>query len=283
MLARAEAWKKKSHRLALDLRVGTLQEAKRFLREHSLILWENKAELPNLLDAILGRIANERERKDGRPAETCRQWRRQLLKDSELAECRFFRKYSTALHQDLWPSVTLFARKNRQLAEDGGTVSRDALKIIKFLSQEGAVKTREIRKALKYETATQVRLFHRGKRELAERLIIQVSEDPNGKDRAGEETLTFWTNRMPKQVIARSEQTAENEARLKLLSATLESCVFTDEKSVRSWFAWDAGKDPRESVEELIARKSLVRVVHQKQTWIIPRKFGIRDSGLGNR
>lgn len=271
MLARAEAWKRKSHRLSLDLRLKSVQEAKKFLKEHSLVLWDSKGELPNLLDAILGRIANEKERSEGRPCETCLRWREQLLKDAELVDCLFFRKFSTALHQELWPSATLFARKNRSLAEEGGTVSREALKIMKFLSQEGASRTDEIRKALRYNTPPQARLFHRAKRELQERLIVLTAEDVDAKGR-GKETLTFWSNRMPKQVLARAEQTGESEARLKLLGATLDSCVLSDEKNIRRWFVWDS-KDPRESVEELIARKTLVRVQHQKQSWIIPRKL----------
>lgn len=272
MLARAEAWKKKSHRLSLDLRIKSIQEAKRFLKDHSLVLWEDKAELPNLLDAMLGRIANERERAEGRAAETCHQWRRQLLKDSEVVECRFFRRFSTAIHQDLWPSATLFARRNRELAEEKETVSRDALKIMKYLTQEGAATVGEIRKALRYDSALQARSFHRGKRELQERLIILASEEKSENGRSGGETLTFWSSRMPKQVISRAEQIHEGEARLKLLASALDSCVLSDEKSVRRWFAWD-GNDPLESVEELIAKKALVRVNHQKQSWIIPRKL----------
>jgi hypothetical protein len=271
ILARVEALKKRNHRLSLDLRLKSVQEAKKFLKDHSLVLWDNKAELPNLLDAILGRIANEKERNDGRPSETCLRWRVELLEDAELVECPFFRKLSTALHQDLWASATLFAWKNRKLAEEGGTVSREALKIMKYLSQEGAARTDEILKALRYNTPSLARLFHRAKRELQERLIVLITDDAASKGR-GKETLTFWSSRMPKQVLARAEQTCESEARLKLLAATLDSCVLSDEKNIRRWFVWDS-KDPMESVEELIAKKTLVRVQHQKQSWIIPRKL----------
>lgn len=272
MLARAEAWKKKSHRLSLDLRLKSIQEARKFLKEHSLALWNNKAELPNLLDAILGRVANERERTQGRPSETCLQWREKLLEDAELVECRFFRNLSTALHQELWPSATWFARKNGKLAEDGAMLSREAVKIMKFLLREGASSADDLRKALRYDTATLSRSFHRAKRELQQCLIVLVTHETVATGSAGKETLTLWSSRMPRQVLARAEQICENEARLKLLAATLDSCVITDEKSIRRWFGWD-NKDPLESVEELIARKTIVRVQHQKRAWLIPRKL----------
>src|SRR5262249_39495205 len=101
ILAKAEAWKRKAHRLSLDLRLRSVSDARKFVREQAVVLWNAKAELPNLADAIIGRVANSAERVHGRPAETCTQWRGQILQDSEFLECNFFRNLSTVLHQDL--------------------------------------------------------------------------------------------------------------------------------------------------------------------------------------
>src|SRR3990172_9068477 len=103
VLARAEDWKQRTHRLSLSLRLKSIAEARKFLREHGAVLWSAKAELPNLLDAIIGRVANGQERVYGKPAGSCYQWRWQLLKDPEFLECRYFRRMSAGVHIDLWP------------------------------------------------------------------------------------------------------------------------------------------------------------------------------------
>ena len=270
ILTKAAAWKRKTHRLAIDLRLRSVPEAAAFLREHGVVLWNAKAELPNLLDAIIGRVANGQERVYGKPAENCYRWREQIISNPDFLECRFFLKLSTVLHQDLWPSATVFARMNRKKAEDGA-VSKDARKILGFLQKEGPTRTDVLRKALKYSSPEQGRLFHRAKRDLQNHLVILGKEDHLSKAHTHAEILDLWENCMPKNVRTKSEQLDENGGRTKLLSMTLQSCVLSNEKRISSWFAWcDNGIS--DSIEKLIQKKDFVRVPYKKDTWIIPRK-----------
>src|SRR5688572_25099614 len=171
ILAKAEAWKRKTHRLSIDLRLRSVQEATAFLREHGVVLWNAKAELPNLLDAIIGRVANGQERVYGKPAENCYRWREQIMSHPDFLECRFFSKLSTVLHQDLWPFATVFAHINRKKTEEGtNPLSKDARKILAFLQREGPTRTDVLRKALKFSSPEQGRLFHRAKRDLQNHL-----------------------------------------------------------------------------------------------------------------
>src|ERR1041384_5322494 len=107
ILAKAELWKRKSHRLSLDLRLKSVADARRFLHDDSIVLWNAKAELPNLLDAMAGQVTNGKQRKSGKNASRCDQWRKELIHDSDFVECPFFRNLSTVLHQDLWPYATV--------------------------------------------------------------------------------------------------------------------------------------------------------------------------------
>jgi hypothetical protein len=270
ILAKAEAWKRKAHRLSLNLRLKSVTEAGLFLREHSVVLWNAKAELPNLLDAIIGRVANGQERVYGKPAENCYRWREQIMKNSEFLECRFFCKLSTVIYQDLWPYVTVFARVNRKKAEDSKI--KEVRRIIAFLSREGPTRTDHLRKALRLQSPEQGRVFHRAKRELQNRLVLLGREDESSKVHTHAEVLDFWENCMPKGVRTKADQIDESTCSLKLLSTTLQSCVVSSEKRISTWFAWtDNGFT--DALERLVQRKDFVRVPHKKNFWIIPRKI----------
>lgn len=243
----------------------SLPEARKFLKEHSITLWCEQAELPSLLDAMLGRVANKKERTAGRPVEACRNWRDQLLKDPELLECRLFRKFSTVIHQDLWPHATVFARLNYEKAQQsGGVISREAKKILQYLEKEGPSESVEIKKACGYSGRT----FSSAKKELLDGMIVLSRKEDETQD----EILDLWLRRMPKSVLTRAEHFSEYEAKLKLLDSTLQSCVLGAEKSVPKWFFWE-----RDSVgdmlEDLVAKRDFLRVEHQKEKWIVPRKL----------
>jgi len=271
ILAKAEAWKRKAHRLSLNLRLKSIEEANHFLREHSIVLWNAKAELPNLLDAIIGRVANGQERVYGKPAENCYLWRDQIMKNSEFLECRFFSKLATVVHQDLWPYITVFASQNRKQAE-GESRAKEGKRILGFLSREGPVRTDVLRKELKLTSPEQGRLFHRAKRELQNQLIIVGKTYENPKTHTHAEMLDFWENSVPKQVKAKADQIDQSLASLKLLSATLHSCVLSKEKRISSWFNWTDG-GMKETLEKLIQRKDFVRIQYRKDSYIIPRKI----------
>src|SRR3972149_7317467 len=146
ILAKAETWKRRAHRLSLDLRLRSVTDAKKFLREHGVALWNDRGELPNILDALIGRIANGRERVRGKAAENCFAWRGQLLQDPEFLECPFFNRQPTVVYQELWPYFTVVARLNRGRAEPEPLVSRDARKVLNFVAREGPVPSPEIRR-----------------------------------------------------------------------------------------------------------------------------------------
>lgn len=271
ILTKAQTWKRKSHRLSLDLRLKSVAEAGAFLREHGVVLWNAKAELPNLLDALIGRVANGQERVYGKPAENCYRWREQIMVHPDFLECRFFLKLSTVLHQELWPYVTVFARANRKKGEEGERMSKEARKILTFLTREGPTRTDLLRKALKFTTPEQGLMFHRAKRDLQNRLVVLAKEDDRSKVHTHAEILDFWENCMPKNVRTRADQIDENGGRLKLLATTLQSCVVSSEKRIPRWFAWcDSGL--KESLEKLLEKKDFVRVQQRKDSWIIPRK-----------
>jgi hypothetical protein len=271
ILAKAEAWKRKTHRLALNLRLKSTAEAGTFLREHAVVLWNAKAELPNLLDAMIGRVANSQERVYGKPAENCYRWREQLMKSSEFLECRFFCKLSTVIHQDLWPYVTVFARGNRRKAEEEPRL-KEARKILAFLTREGPTRTDILRKALRFSTPEQGRVFHRAKKDLQNQLVLLGKEDLSSKVHTHAEVLDFWENCMPKAVRTKSDQIDESTATLKLLSTTLQSCVLSSEKRISSWFDW-TDRELEESLDKLLQRKDFVRVQHKSGAYIIPRKI----------
>lgn len=263
ILAKATAWKRRSHRLSLDLRLKTPSDARKFLREHAVVLWNRKGELPNLLDAILGRIANGKERFSGRAAENCLQWKEQLLREGEFLECRFFAKLPTALHQDLWPFVTVFARLNRSRAQDGTLISRDAKRILSHLDRERASSEKQLRRDLKISSAAESRAFHRAKQQLQNLLIVV--------DNPEKSCLQMWEERMPKQVRARSDNITEKDARMRLLAATLQSCVLSNEKRLSGWFSW-CQQDCMEAVEAILMKRDFLRVEHRKVRWIIARQ-----------
>jgi hypothetical protein len=258
ILAKAEAWKRKSHRLSLNFRLKSISDANNFLREHSVVLWNAKAELPNLLDAIIGRVANGQERVYGKPAENCYQ-------------CRFFKNLATVVHQDLWASITVFARRNRKQAEETPS-SRDIKKILAFLNREGPTPTDILRKELRYTTVEQGRIFHRAKRELQNRLIIIGKTNDRTDTHTHAEILDFWENWIPRQIKTKADQMDESSASMKLLSATLNSCIVSAERRIPRWFTWTDG-GIKESLEKLVQRKDFVRIQHRKDSYIIPRKI----------
>ena len=270
VFTKAQAWKRRTHRLSLDQRLKSVGEAATFLREHGVVLWSAKAEPPNLLDAIIGRVANGQERVYGKPAGVCFRWREQLITDHDFLECRFFCKLSTVLHQDLWPFATFFARVNRKKAEAGFGISKEGRRILKFLDREGPTRTDILRKALRFNSPEQGRLFHRAKRELQNKLILLGKEDHESDVHTHAEILDFWENCMPRAVRAKADQMDENGCRLKLLSTTLHSSVLSNEKRILSWFPW-CEDGMKESLEKLL-QKDFVRIPLKKETWIIPRK-----------
>jgi hypothetical protein len=271
ILAKAEAWKRKAHRLSLNLRLKSVADANIFLREHVVVLWNAKAELPNLLDAIIGRVANGQERVYGKPAENCYRWREQIMKNPEFLECRFFSKMATVVHQDLWQYITVFSRQNRKRAEEESR-SREIRKILTFLSREGPTRTDILRKELKLTGSQQGRLFQRLKKELQNRLILIGRTDHASAVHTHAEVLDFLENIIPKLVKTKSDQIDESAAAMKLLSATLSSCIVSKEKNIPRWFSWTDG-GVKESLEKLIQRKDFVRIEQRKEFYIIPRKI----------
>lgn len=271
IFAKAEAYKRRAHRLTLSLKIKSLPEARKFLREQGVVLWSAKSELPNFLDAILGRIANGRERVYGNPAENCFRWRGLLMPDPELLECRFFRKRATVVHQDLWAHLTTFSRLNRKAAEQDGVASRDAKRIMAYLRGEGPTRSDHLRRALKYHSVEEGKIFHRAKQELMNQLIVLGREDQNAVKHTHAEILDFWENWMPKPIRSRADQLTEKEARNKLLAATLHTSVLTPESNVRRWFYW-CKDGMEESLESLMKTKDFLRLEHRKERWIISRK-----------
>ena len=270
IFTRAETWKKKAHCLSMDLRLKSLADARKFVKEHSIVLWDAKAELPNLLDAILGRIANGKERELGKAAENCKLWREQLLCEPDFVECRFFRKFSTAIHQDLWPFITVFARLNREKVEEGDLLSRDAKKILNYLKREGPTPKNQVRKALKYTSTRDVRLFQKAKMELHSYLILAIRNESTRKEEGP--ILDLWENSMPRPIRTSADKITEMEAGAKLLSAALNSSILSCEKQLPKWFTWANGESG-DWAESLVASRSFLRVTRRGDNWIIPRKI----------
>lgn len=267
VLAKAEAFKRKAHRLSLDLRLKSLAEAKKFLREHSVVLWNDKGDLPNLLDATIGRIANDKERTRGKAAENCAAWRMQVLADPEFLDCRFFCKQPTMLHEDLWPYATVFARLNRSRAEDGPALSREARKIVSHLSKEGPSRADHLRKSLKMLTPQEMRAFQRAKLELQNLLILLEQEEPESCP-----VLDLWENRMPRNIRTKADSISEKDAALHLLTATVRSCVLSPEKNLPRWFLW-CSQDSEDLVDSLLGRKECIRVQQGRAGFLIPRRI----------
>ena len=270
ILSRAEAWKRKTHRLSLDLRVRSLPEARRFIREQSAVLWNTRAELPNLVDAIIGRIANGKERTQGKPVESCLLWREQLLRDPEFLECHFFRKQSTVLHQDVWPYATVFAKLNRKRATEDRLVSKEAKKILTYLNNEGPARTDHLCRALKLNSVAEKRSFQRAGQELQDLLILLAKEGQDTETRKKVEVLDFWENCVPKTQVNRAEYISVKDAEMKLLSTALHSSVLTLEKNIPRWFEW-CHQNCSEALEKLIERKEFLRVKQGKTSWIVSR------------
>jgi len=270
ILTRAEAWKKKAHCLSVNLRLRSLAEARKFLKEHSIVLWDAKAELPNLLDAILGRIASGKEREQGNAAENCRVWRQQLLCEPEFLECRFFRRYSTAVHQELWPYITVFARLNREKVEEGSVLSRDAKRLLNYLKREGPTSKSQVRKALKYTSSRDARLFQKSKMELHSYLILSIRNESSRTEEGP--ILDLWENSMPRNVRTSADKITETEAGAKLLSAALNSSVLACEKQLPKWFTWANGES-EDWAKSLLESRAFLRISRRADTWIIPRKI----------
>ena len=269
ILLKVEALKRKSHRLSLDLRLKSLNDAKKFLREHAVVLWNGRSELPSLLDAMVGRIAKGRERNNGKAAENCFFWRAQLLEDPEFVECNFFQKQPTAPRQDLWPAITVFSRINRRQAENGLLVSRDARRILAFVDKEGPTSVDELRRVLKFSGPSGARLFSRAKKELFDKLIVSGDNIRHGKSHR--EVIDFWENRIPKSIRAKADQTSERDAKNYLLSATLSSSIMSNEKKMKGWFGW-TNDSLHNALENLLHKKDFRRIRYRQNSWIIPSK-----------
>lgn len=270
ILARAEYWKRKSHRLSLDLRLRSLSEAKKFIREQSVVLWNDKGDVPNLLDATIGRIANDRERSKGKAAENCAQIRKQVLLDPEFLDCRFFCKHETALHESLWPSATVLSRINHARLKDSRKINRDAKKILLFLEKEGPTGASSLKDSLKLSGSIEMKAFHRAKLELLNQLLVVQSQEIAAKEPAIQ--LQLWDDWMPKSVRTRADHLSRKEAALQLISATIQCSVVTQEKNIFRWFPWLA-EDAKELIDSLIEKKNLVRVIYRKTAYIIPKKI----------
>jgi hypothetical protein len=271
ILAKAETWKRKCHRLSLDLRLKSLPEARKFIREQSAVLWNTRAELPSLVDAMIGRIANGNERAHGRPVESCLMWREQLLQDPEFLECSFFRKHSTVLHQDLWPYATVFAKLNRKKAQEDRSISREARKILSYLSNEGPTQTDQLRRALKLTSVSEKRVFQRASKEIQDQLVVLRKEELNPESGLKMEILDLWESSLPKSQINRSDHISPKEAEMKLLSAAIHGSVLTPEKNIPLWFEW-CGQNCADALEKLIERREFLRLKQGRISWIVSRK-----------
>lgn len=261
LLKKAELLKKKNHRLSFDLRLKSIAEAKKFLREHAVVLWDVKAEIPNLLDATLGRIANDRERTTGKSAENCNNWRAQILQDPEFMDCPFFRKFSTSLHEDLWPYVTVVSKANREKAEDATQTSKEAKRLLSLLCKEGRMTVAELQKALRCTSPSEKRQLQKARRELNQLLILISGTD--GDD--------LWENRMPKAIRTRADQINPADALKKLISTTLRSSILSPEKSIPRWFGW-LNADSTE-LKSVLDSREFVRIEQQETSWILPRNL----------
>lgn len=271
ILSKAEVWKRRTHRLTFDLRLRSMPEARKFIREQSAVLWNTRAEIPNLMDAMVGRIANGNERASARLAENCALWREQILQEPEFLECNFFRKRSTVLHQDLWPYATVFAKLNRKKATNEHLVSKEARKILTFIHNEGPSQPDQVRRALKFNSVAEKRSFHRATQELQDMLIVLSREVRDAESRKKIETLDFWENCLPKSQLNKSDHLSASEAEMKLLSAALHGSVLTPEKNISKWFQW-CNEHCSDALEKLIERKEFLRIKQGKITWIVSRK-----------
>ena len=267
ILAKAQAAKRKAHRLSIELRLKSVSDAKKFLREQSVVLWRDKGDLPNLLDATIGRIANGKERVHGKAAENCSAWRRQLLRDPEFLDCRFFCKQPTALHESLWPYATVFARLNREMAEDGKNLSREADGIVSHVKKEGPTRCDQLRKALKLLSPQEMRAFQRAVLEL-KNLLILLEQEERQEEKCNTTVLDLWENRMPKTVKAKADGIALKDAAVHLFSATVRSCVLTPEKNLSRWFLW-CPQDDEELIHDLLRKKDCIRVQQGKTGYLI--------------
>ena len=128
-----------------------------------------------------------------------------------------------------------------------------------------------LKRALKFSGAAESRLFRRAKKELQSLLIIVAREVPDTEGKTAAEVLDLWERSMPKPVRARADQLSEKDAKLSLLSATLNSCVLSREKNVRHWFSW-CRDDFGELIQTLVQKRDFLKVQHRKKMWIIPRK-----------
>jgi hypothetical protein len=269
ILAKAEAWKRKSHRLSLTLRLRSLSEAKKFLREHSVVLWNDKGDIANLLDATIGRIANGRERGKGKAAENCAQLRKQVLQDPEFLDCRFFCAQETALHEDLWPSATVLSRANYARLKDSTKISRDAKRILAFLEKDGPTEVGRLKEVLKLSGNSETRAFNHAKLELQNQLLVIQSLQNSAKEPV---QLQLWEHRMPKPVRSTADQLSEKEASLQLIAASLECSVLSHEKNIPRWFPWPK-EDAQQLIDSLIEKKRFVRIIHRNHPYIILKKI----------
>ena len=271
ILARAESYKRQIHRLSLDLRLQTLAEARRFIREQGVLLWQDRTELPCLLDAILGRIANRQERLRGKPRENCLLWRRQLLTDLEVLECHLFRRRPTVIHQDLWPYLAVCARANRGRLEEDGSLSREARRVLSVVAAEGPTRSDLLRRSLKLHSPTENRGFLKAVRELCDRLVLVSREDQDGNGRRRSSILECLENALPRQMRVRSESLSEKEASSRLMAATLNSCVIVAENNIKRWFPWSR-LDAKEILEIMVRNRDCLRIKSGQSAWLVSRK-----------
>ncbi|HSE39505.1 MAG TPA: hypothetical protein VLH08_01965, partial [Acidobacteriota bacterium] len=224
--------------------------------------------IPNLLDAILGRIATGKERQQGKASDNCNNWRKQLLMDPEFLECKLFRKQSTAVYQDLWPYITVFSKLNSETGENGAAISRDAKRILNYLKKEGSSQSDVIKKALRYSSSSEARQFLKAKAELQSLLILTSCEDSDCSSRS---TLCLWENAVPKSVRSAADKISCAEAGAKLLSAALTSSVLVNEKQLPKLFNWANGESA-DWAKYLLESRTFMRVPRKNDNWIVPRR-----------
>lgn len=261
LIDKARAARELLHRIRAILKVESLASARAFVRERGLVLLAADAELPNLVDATLGRRANVAERvpQDG-ASQPPWDWWRELSHGDEVACVKLFRNEDTAVARRLWPAVASCAGELAARARHG-TLSPLARTLFDELDKHGPSTTAALCAAHKLKGDAGRLRFERARRELEAHLLVVTREE--GGERV-HELLVRW---LPERALRLGRRLGPVKARKQLVQAAVDAAVIMKERAA-AWFPWSESLTVG-LIEELVAAGEIRRVEEGGERYLV--------------
>lgn len=237
-----ELLRSRIYRRAQNRRVRTIDEAERFVNEVGYcFFWPIKGvELPNLFQAIAGRVREVPMAHDDPDLSKCWNWKDQALGQRRWYYGKLLCKRATLASLDFLPIFYAlspnFGSDDDYLQDyEAGQLSWEAKSIFEALLQVGAMDTVRLRRESRLSAESAKTTFERALIELQ----ISMRILPVGVAEAGAWRYAFiydlLTRHFP-QIVKQAASISRSEARFKLLATFLDNNVVASRKEIERVF-----------------------------------------------